>query len=371
MLRPMQPENRLKSLDALRGFDMLFIMGLSTFVIALCSLFPGGSECWLAQTMKHVEWNGLAHHDTIFPLFLFLAGVSFPFSYAKSVEQGVTTRKIYFKIVKRALILILLGLIYNGLLKLEAGNIRVCSVLGRIGVAWAVAAVLYINFSRRTRIIVCGSILLIYYLVVCYVGAPDVENAEPLTMKGTIVGYIDRLITPGRLYEGGHFDPEGVLSTVPAVVTAMLGIFTGEYVRSTNHSGSRKSLMMLLAAAVMLAIGLLWNIEFPINKMLWSSSFVLVVGAYSLAMFALFYYIVDVRGWQRWSFPLQVVGMNSITIYMAQKVISFSHTNKYLFGGIASKLPPEWGELLIRGGYLLVCWLFLYFLYRKRVFLKV
>ena len=367
----MQPENRLKSLDALRGFDMLFIMGLSTFVIALCSLFPGGSECWLAQTMKHVEWNGLAHHDTIFPLFLFLAGVSFPFSYAKSMEQGITTRKIYFKIVRRALILILLGLVYNGLLKFDIANLRVCSVLGRIGVAWAVAAVLYINFSRRTRALVCGSILLVYYLVVRYIGAPDVENADPLTMQGNFVGYVDRLITPGRLYNKGIFDPEGLFSTVPAVATAMLGVFTGEYVRSANHSGSRKSLMMLLASAVMLGIGLLWNIEFPINKMLWSSSFVLVVGAYSLAMFALFYYIVDVRGWQRWSIPLQVVGVNSITIYMAQKVISFSHTNKFLFGGLASKLPPEWSELLIRGGYLLVCWLFLYFLYRKRVFLKV
>ena len=107
----MQPENRLKSLDALRGFDMLFIMGLSGFVVALCSLFPGGSEWWLAQTMRHVEWNGLAHHDTIFPLFLFLAGVSFPFSYAKSVESGMPSRQIYLKIVKRAFVLVLLGLI--------------------------------------------------------------------------------------------------------------------------------------------------------------------------------------------------------------------------------------------------------------------
>lgn len=367
----MQTENRLKSLDALRGFDMLFIMGLSAFVIALCSLFPGGSECWLAQTMKHVEWDGLAHHDTIFPLFLFLAGVSFPFSYAKSLERGVTTRKIYFKIVKRAFMLILFGLIYNGLLKFDIENLRVCSVLGRIGIAWAVAAVLYINFSHLTRVVVCGSILLVHYLIVCYVGAPDVENADPLTMQGSIVGYIDRLITPGHLYKGDFFDPEGLFSTLPAVVTAMLGIFTGEYVRGAKHSGSRKSLMMFLAAVVMLGIGLLWSIEFPINKNLWSSSFVLVVGAYSLAMFALFYYVIDVRGWQRWTIPLQVVGMNSITIYMAQKVISFSHTNKFFFGGISSKLPPEWSELLLSGGYVLVCWLFLYFLYRKRVFLKV
>ena len=368
----MQPENRLKSLDALRGFDMLFIMGFSAVVIALCSLFPGGSEWWLARTMRHVEWNGLAHHDTIFPLFLFLAGVSFPFSYAKSVESGVSTKSIYFKILKRALVLILLGLIYNGLFKLNFEKLRVCSVLGRIGVAWAVAAVLYINFSRLTRAIVCGVILLGYYLVVCYVGAPDVGDADPLTMQGTIVGYIDRLITPGRLiYDNGRFDPEGLFSTLPAVVTAMLGIFAGEYVRNANHSGSRKSLTMLLAAAAMLGVGLLWSLEFPINKMLWSSSFVLVVGAYSLAMFALFYYIVDVRGWQRWSIPLQVVGMNSITIYMAQRVISFSRINQFFFEGFATKLPAEWGELLLRVGYVLVCWLFLYFLYRKRVFLKV
>ena len=368
----MQPENRLKSLDALRGFDMLFIMGFSTFIIALCSLFPDGSECWLAQTMKHVKWHGLAHHDTIFPLFLFLAGVSFPFSYAKSLEGGVSPSKIYLKIAKRALLLVLFGLIYNGLFKCDFEKLRVCSVLGRIGVAWAVAAVMYINFGRLTRAIICGAILLGYYLVVCYVGAPDVEGAEPLTMQGTIVGYVDRLVTPGRLiYDGGRFDPEGLFSTLPAVVTAMLGIFTGEYVRGVKHSGSRKTLMMLLAAVVMLGIGLLWSLEFPLNKMLWSSSFVLVVGAYSLAMFAIFYYIIDVRGWQRWSMPLQVIGLNSITIYMAQKVVSFSHINKFFFGGIADKLPAEWGELLLRGGYVLICWLFLYFLYRKRLFLKV
>lgn len=368
----MKPENRLQSLDALRGFDMLFIMGFSTFVIALCSLFPEGSECWLAQTMKHVKWHGLAHHDTIFPLFLFLAGVSFPFSYAKSIESGATTRQLYLKIAKRFLLLFLFGLIYNGLFKLDFENLRICSVLGRIGFAWAVAAVLYINFSRLTRAIICGVILVGYYLVVCYVGAPDVEGADPLTMQGTIVGYVDRLLTPGRLiYDGGRFDPEGLLSALPAVVTAMLGIFAGEYVRSEKHSGGRKSLIMFAVATAMLVIGLLWSLEFPINKMLWSSSFVLVVGAYSLAMFALFYYIVDVRGWRGWTLPLQVIGLNSITIYMAQKIISFSRINQFFLGGLSEMLPPQWGELLLRGGYVIVCWLFLYFLYKKKVFLKV
>ena len=351
---------------------MLFIIGGAGLVTMICQAFGCNKDFELIKQMSHVPWEGLRHHDTIFPLFLFLAGVSFPFSYAKSIEGGATTRQLYLKIAKRFLLLFLFGLIYNGLFKCDFEKLRVCSVLGRIGVAWAVAAVMYINFGRLARAIICGVILIGYYLVVCYVGAPDVEGAEPLTMQGTIVGYVDRLVTPGRLiYDGGRFDPEGLFSTLPAVVTAMLGISTGEYVRSVKHSGSRKTLMMLLAAVVMLGIGLLWSLEFPLNKMLWSSSFVLVVGAYSLAMFVIFYYIIDVRGWQRWSMPLQVIGLNSITIYMAQKVVSFSHINKFFFGGIADKLPAEWGELLLRGGYVLICWLFLYFLYRKRLFLKV
>lgn len=368
----MKDNSRLLSLDALRGFDMLFIMGFSTFVIALCSLFPGGESCFLAQTMKHVEWHGLAHHDTIFPLFLFLAGVSFPFSYAKSLAGGATKYQIYHKIAKRAVLLILFGLIYNGLFKFDFEHLRVCSVLGRIGVAWAISAVLYINFGRVSRAVICGVILVAYYLIVCYLPAPDVDGADLLSMQGTIVGYIDRIVTPGRLiYDNGSFDPEGLFSTLPAVVTAMLGVFAGEYVRSEKHSGSRKTLMMLLAAAVMLAVGLLWSVEFPINKKLWTSSFVLVVGAYSLAMFALFYYVIDVRGWHKWTLPFQIIGINSITIYMAQRIVPFKSVSKFFFGGLAGQLPPLWGDVVTTGGYVLVCWLFLYFLYKKRIFLKI
>lgn len=368
----MKENERLLSLDALRGFDMLFIMGFSTFVIALCSLFPGGADSLLAQTMKHAEWHGFTHHDTIFPLFLFLAGVSFPFSYAKSLAGGATKCQIYLKIAKRMLLLILFGLIYNGLFKFDFEHLRVCSVLGRIGVAWAISAVLYMNFGRVSRAVICGVILVAYYLIVCYIPAPDVEGADPLTMQGSIVGYLDRILTPGRLiYDNGRFDPEGFFSTLPAVVSAMLGIFAGEFVCSEKYSGSRKSLVMLIAAAVMLAVGLLWSVEFPLNKKLWTSSFVLVVGAYSLAMFAIFYYVVDVRGWQRWTLPLRIIGMNSITIYMAQRIIAFKSVSKFFLGGVADQLPPLWGNVVMTGGYVLVCWLFLYFLYKKRIFLKI
>ena len=364
---------RLMSIDALRGFDMLFIMGFSGLVVAICSLFPGGADCWLAKTMSHVDWNGLAHHDTIFPLFLFLAGISFPFSYAKQVSLGNTKRQIYMKIFKRAIILVCLGMVYNNLLRFDFEKLRVCSVLGRIGIAWMFAAIFYINFNTKARIAIASAILVGYWLLVRFVGAPDVASADPLSLEGNIVGYVDRLITPGRLYVNNHFDPEGLLSTVPAIVTAMLGVFTGEFVRMPEEkvSGKKKSLYMAGAALGLLAVGLLWSLNFPINKSLWTSSFVLVVGSYCVGMFALFYYIIDVRKCQKWTLFFRVIGMNSIAIYLAQRIINFGNANRFLFEGLADKLPEQWGVVLMKAGYVAVCWLFLYFLYKKKTFLKV
>lgn len=380
-----QKSKRLLSLDALRGFDMLFIMGFSSLVMDVCGLFPGGSECWLSQTMGHAKWHGLTHHDTIFPLFLFIAGVSFPFSYAKQVASGMSKKSIYLKILKRALILIALGIVYNGFFKLDFitidgglsfnfDKLRFASVLGRIGLAWSLAAVLYINFKPMTRAIIAGATLIGYWLLICYVPAPDVPGADPLTMEGNLIGYIDRLLMPGRLiYNNGGFDPEGLLSTVPAIVSAMLGMFTGEFVKISDEkiSGSRKSLYMAGAAVAMLGIGLLWSLVFPLNKMLWSSSFVLVVGSYCVGMFALFYYIIDVRGWQKWTLFFRVIGLNSITIYMAQKIFAFSSVNRYFFQGIVNLVPEAWGDVIFSIGYVGFCWLFLYFLYKKNTFLKI
>lgn len=366
--------DRLLSLDALRGFDMLFIMGFSGLVINICSLFPGGAECWLARMMEHASWHGLTHHDTIFPLFLFIAGISFPFSYAKQIANGMSRRSIYLKILKRMLILIALGVVYNGFFRLDFANLRIASVLGRIGLAWAGAAILFINFKPMTRAVIAIAILIGYSLLICNVPAPDVPGADPLTMQGNLIGYIDRLFLPGRLiYDGGRFDPEGLLSTIPAIVTAMAGMFVGEFARLPEEkiSGSRKSLYMAGAAAAMLVAGLLWSLAFPINKMLWSSSFVLVVGAYSVGMFALFYYIIDVRGWRKWTLFFRVIGLNSITIYMAQVIVRFDSISNFFFGGLAGLAPEAWSRVINSAGYVAICWLFLYFLYKKNIFLKI
>lgn len=366
----MDPNKRLASLDALRGFDMLFICGLASLIIAICNLFPNGSECWLAQQMNHVDWNGLRHHDTIFPLFLFIAGISFPFSYAKQKAKGASRSQVYWKIFRRALLLVVFGFICNGLFKLKFEHFRFYSVLARIGLAWMFASILYINFKPRTRAVIAAVILVGYWLLLRFVPAPDAPGADPFSFEGNLVGYIDRCIMPGHLYNDS-FDPEGLLSLLPAVVTAMLGMFTGELVRKEGPGGNRKTLMMLGAAAVMLIAGLVWSKWFPINKKLWSSSFVLVVGAYSLAMFALFYWIIDVKGWDGWILPFQVVGMNSITIFMAPRIINFRYATDFFLKGVQELCSPELGKVIWYVGYLALVWLFLYFLYRKKIFLKV
>ena len=330
--RIMKQSERLMSLDALRGFDMLFIMGFASLVVAVCGLWPSAVTDAAAASMSHVAWDGFAHHDTIFPLFLFIAGVSFPYSVAKQRAGGMSEGRIYAKIVRRGLTLVVLGV--------------------------------------KTRAAIAVAVLAGYGALSALVAAPDAAGAGPLTFEGNLAGYIDRQFQPGKLIYGS-FDPEGLLSTVPAVVTAMLGMFTGEFVRRSDIRGGRKTLWMAAAAAALLAAGLAFSGVLPVNKKLWSSTFVCVVGAYSLGMFALFYYLIDVRGWCRWTLFFRVVGLNSITIYLAQRIVGFGRISDFFLGGIASKCPEAVAAVISSAGYVAVCWLFLYFLYRKNVFLKV
>lgn len=364
---------RLLSIDALRGFDMFFIVGLASLIIAVCNLFPGGADCALARNMTHAAWHGFRHHDTIFPLFLFISGMTFPFSYAKQVEKGHTKGQIYGKIFWRGFALVLLGLVYNGLFNFKFSTLRYCGVLQHIGLAWMFSALLFVNFKTSVRAIIAAVILIGYWLLLRYVPAPDMPaGTDPFSIEGNIVGYVDRSILPGRLYQD-IFDPEGLLSLFPAIVTAMLGAFTGEFVRLPEEkiSGERKTVYMFATAAVMLAVGLVWSKVLPINKPLWTSTFVLVAGAYSVGMFALFYWLIDVKGWRGWTYPFKVVGMNSITIYLAQRIISFRGIDHFFFDGVMGLCSLEWALVVNHAGYLLLIWLFCWFLYKQKIFLKV
>ena len=372
MEKQKQQPRRLRSLDALRGFDMLFIMGGGSLIVALATLFPSAFFQSLAEQMSHVKWDGIHVEDMIFPLFLFIAGISFPFSLEKQRSVGMTDGAIYRKIIRRGLTLVFLGCVYNGLLNLDFANQRYASVLGRIGLAWMFAALIFVNTKMRTRAFITMGILVGYWLLLTFVPAPDGNGAGVFSMDGCLVGYVDRILLPGKLYHTIH-DPEGLLSTVPAISTALLGMFAGEFVKLHREglTEQKKVVCLLLCGVTLLIIGSLWSLIFPLNKNLWTSSFVCFVGGVSMILFALFYYVIDVRGCRRWTLFFTVIGMNSITIYLAQQFIQFSYTSDALFFGLICLVPEPAQPLIAAMGYIAVCWGFLYFLYRQRIFLKV
>ena len=198
----MENKDRLMSLDTLRGLDMMFILGLAAIISKICGLFPGGEDSWLATQMSHVDWEGLRHHDTIFPLFLFIAGVSYPFSLSKQKERGFSRGRIYGKIFYRGAMLVFLGIVYNGLLNFDFANLRWQGVLQHIGMAWMFAALLFINFRSSVRAVIACCLLLGYWLLLRFVPAPDFPGSDPFSMEGCLVGFVDRMVMPGRLYNG-------------------------------------------------------------------------------------------------------------------------------------------------------------------------
>lgn len=195
-------------------------------------------------------------------------------------------------------------------------------------------------------------------------------GASPLSKEGNIVGYVDRILLPGRLLDG-NFDPLGLVSTLPAIVTALLGMFTGDYVLRNDAGGNRKAFVLLLAGIAGVASGKLLGLIIPINKPLWSSSYVLFAGGLSTLLFALFYFLIEVQGWKGWAYYFKVIGMNSITIYMLQKIVDLKKVARFFFGGVSGLVDEPWGGLILACGYLSVCFAILLFLYRRRIFLKV
>ena len=364
---------RLESLDALRGFDMFFIMGGAGLIAAIASFFPDNA-IWqtIAEHMDHVPWDGLKHHDTIFPLFLFIAGVSFPFSFAKQQEKGKSMGAIYRKIVVRGLMLVFLGLVCNGLLKLEFAELRYCSVLARIGLAWMFGALLFCTVRDWRKLVgIIVFILVGYWLLTILVPSPEANGASPLTKEGNLACYLDAKILGAHSYRA-DYDPEGLLSTLPAICTALLGMLSGLWLRRTDVMPNRKALMLAVAGVAMAVVGWAWGLFYPINKALWSSSFVCAVAGYSLLMLALFYFIIDVKGWKSWDKFFTVIGMNSIAIFMIPRFLPLRETSHRLFDGFIGLCPDEDIQgLLTRVAALFVSWMFLYFLYRQKIFLRV
>ncbi|WP_278021469.1 acyltransferase family protein [Flavobacterium ginsengisoli] len=373
---------RLISLDALRGFVMFWIMSGEHIIHALAKVAPIPIFVWMSSQLHHAEWNGITFYDMIFPVFLFVAGVSMPYSFEKKMQlAGVKSpndlpptekRKIYLSMLKRTFILLVLGFVVNGLLRFDGfDQTRFASVLGRIGLAWFFAGIIFLNFDFKKQLIWFFGILIGYYACNEMDSVPDF-GAGVLTKEGSLEGYIDRLFLPGRLHST-VYDPEGIFSTLPAIATALLGVFIGTFLKAKcPFSINVKLLLMTLTAVVLIIIGLIWDISFPINKHLWTSSFVCFVGGFSILFFVFFYVIIDLFGFHKWAFPLILIGSNSILIYIAAEgLVDFKHTADYLFGGLIQYISLNWRPFFVALSVTIVQLILLYFLYKKKWFLKI
>jgi len=361
---------RLYSLDALRGFDMFWIMGAEEIFHALFKIT--GSPFWgtISTELTHPDWNGFHFYDLIFPLFLFIAGVATPYSVGRELEKGKTKQQMLWRVIRRGLILVLLGIIYNNGLQLKPlSEIRFASVLGRIGLAYMFANIIYLYSKERMQIIWFCVLLIGYWLLLKFTSAPGFPRGD-LTMEGNFASYIDRSIVPGKLYLGIH-DPEGLMSTIPAIATGLLGILTGSFLKKSLVAPSKKALWMAVAGVAFIGLAHLWNLDFPINKNLWSSSFVLNVGGYSLILLAIFYYIIDVLGYKKWAFFFKVIGMNSILIYMSGRFINWQYMTNGFFKWLGQWVGDPWNLVVMAICFVMIKWLFLYFMYRKKIFLRV
>lgn len=369
---PAKKPPRLVSIDALRGFDMFWIIGGDALFRALFAWWDTPTSAKLREQLQHVDWEGFRFYDLIFPLFLFVVGVVIPFS-LKKYQTGEHPRSLALRrTLRRVALLLVLAFLYNGVQKFDFANLRYVGVLQRIAICYGIGALIYLFTRLRAQTVLTIAILLGYWALLAFVPAPETGKAGDYTKETNLSGYVDRQLLPGRIMKSyyGYGDNEGLLSTIPAVATVLLGVLAGEWLLSDRRSAI-KALGLLGAGVVLTPLGYLWGEYFPIIKNLWTSSFVLVAGGFSLLLLGLFYLVIDVWKLRGWSFFFVVIGMNAITIYMAQAIIPFGDIAKFFLSGTLPLLSDPVRLIVLALGVLAVKWFFLYHLYRTKTFLRV
>lgn len=363
--------SRLESLDALRGFNMFWIIGGAELLAAIARAVNAG---WLTAISdnftEHVEWEGFHFHDMIFPLFLFIMGVTTPFSVAKRQASGEPRGTIVRHVLERTLVLFLLGLAYSGLLQFKGfDQLRIMGVLQRLALGWGCATLLSLFLGLRAQVAAAVALLLGYWAAMALFPVPGHPTGS-YTPEGNFANYVDRLaFLPGQLYTS-YGDPEGLFSTLPAIVTAQLGLFAGRWLRAPG-TGPQKVRMLVIAGAAGIALGYAWSPWFPVIKKIWTSSYVLVAGGWSALLLALFYWLIDLRGWKRWAYFFAVIGLNPITIYLGQRIIRFGPIAEFFAGGLARAAGYPYSAIVLAAAALAVKWLLLRYLYTQRISLRV
>ena len=363
-------KERLLSLDTLRGFDMAMLLGGGAIIIALAELTGWNWMEALATQQHHVEWEGFRFYDLIFPLFMFISGVAIPYAINSKVEKGVAKSKLLKKIFYRLLTLIALGILYNGATQRGFTNLRYVGVLAQIGFGYFFAALIFL-YSRNIRTcifwllgIMSGVAILQLFIPVPGYGAGTFESAT------TINAWLDQLLIPGRLYDK-VFDPEGVLCIVSAITITLMGALAGYLLRGAGKASAKKALYIALAGVGAIVIAQLLSPYYPIIKKMWTVTYVLKAAGVSALMLSLFYYVIDVKGSLNWTLFFRVFGMNSITIYMGSRIIDFGDISRFFLNWTSVHINEQWGALFIAIGVLVIEWALLYYLYKKKIFLRV
>lgn len=367
---------RLMSLDALRGFDMFWILGGEALFGGLLILTGWAGWQWGDEQMHHSQWHGFQFYDLIFPLFIFLSGVALGLSPKRLDKLPMSGRlPVYRHGIKRLFLLLLLGILYNhgwgtGA-PADPEKLRYASVLGRIAFAWFFAALLVWHTSLRTQVIVALGILLGYGAMQLWLPFPG-GQAGVLSPTESINAYVDSMLLPGISYQGRTPDPEGLLSTIPAIVNALAGVFVGHFIVKSHPKGEWVKVGLLaVAGGACLALGWLLDLIIPVNKDLWTSSFVLVTSGWSMLLLAVFYALVDVLKWQKAAFFFVVIGTNAIIIYLASSLVDWKYIAQSVFGGLVMALPENAQALAAVISLLAVQWLVLYWMYRRNIFVRI
>jgi predicted acyltransferase len=364
---------RMLSLDVLRGVTIAFMIMVNN---------NGGHAWW---PFEHSAWNGWTPTDLVFPTFLFVVGVTVVFSMESRLNRGTAPRVMLPHILRRFVILFCLGLFVNGFPHFPWAHLRIYGVLQRIAICYLIASLLYLWDRRATsKIVIVVCALIGYWIIMRWIPVPGYgvpgRDIPFLDKDANMVAWLDRHILPGRLYEGVR-DPEGLLSDLPALGTTLLGMLTAMWLR-TNRSLQQKWAGVLGGGIVCILLGELWNPWFPINKKLWTSSYVLFAAGVSLVVWAILMWVTEVRGWKKgWSTFWLVFGMNAIAAYVLSEVLGSlgwtihvgpitlqQFVYAHIFAGIH---PAGLASLLYSICFMLVCWLPMVVLYRRKIFLKV
>ncbi len=366
------PVGRLASLDALRGFDMMWIMGADALGSAFSHLSGGPVARFAARQLDHVAWEGIRFYDTIFPLFVFMVGVAIPFSLDRFAgpegRSGALSR-----IFRRTVLLYLLGLFYYGGFGTPFDQIRLLGVLQRIALCYCGASLLYLLLKPRGIAVAIGALLVGYWLLLRYVPVPGFGPGD-FREGHNLTNWIDAHYLPLRKWDGDH-DPEGILSTLPAVTTCLLGVLSGRWIKRVDKTEGQKARVLALGGVVLMVLGFAWGTQFPIVKKLWSSSFVLVAGGWSMLLLSAFYTVADIWKMDRWLKPFVWLGSNALTVYILSNIVDFGALSARFAGGdIAAALNRAWtgsGELLLALVSIVLCMVVAGFLYRRKIFLRL